>query len=427
MRIVFQNAQVVNPSAVIKDCTVVIEDGRFARVEKGVRIRRGRKTFLLDAADWLLFPGLINIHDHFRGTWLPRCGNGPYENVYQWMNELHAKPSVFAAARERNRIDMPHLYWLGTYKNLFSGVTTVVDHYIRLDREVYSHLPIRLITEFGREGVVRTYHDPETYPSWGDGIVREFRRCAGRRPFIIHVEEGFDKETGTELRRLDRLGVLGPNTILIHGIGFDDEDIETVARHACHMVWCPATHEFLYGRTGRVALWLEHGINTTLGTDSSLTGGLNLFEEMRTALRFCRQRFGYVLALDDLFRMVTSNPARALMMGDKIGGIARGFAADLLVLERRPALSPLETLLETRPADIVLLLQAGQPRYGDERFASLFEGLPGPGGSSPVVVGGKPKRVVGDPIRLLHEVWDQIGRRYHPAFLPFEGRSAEPD
>jgi len=424
MQVVFQNATVVNPDAITEGSTVVIERGKFV---PGGRVRRGQKNIVLDAGNWLLFPGLINLHDHLRGTWLPRCGNGPYQNVYQWMRELHAKPSAFAPARERDRVSMPHLYWLGAYKNLFSGVTTVVDHYVRLDPSIYAHLPIRLITEFGREGVVRTYHEPQAFPSWGDGIVAEYQRCAGRCPFIIHVEEGVDEETGTELHRLERLGVLGPASILIHGIGFDDEDIELVAQNKCHMVWCPATHEFLYGRTGNVAKWLKRKINTALGTDSSLTGGLNLFDEMRTARRFFGQAFGKMLPLDELFKMVTCNPARALMMADKIGRIEPGYAGDVLVLERRPDGSPLETLVEAEPQDIVLLLQDGRPRYGDEQVASLFEAIPEPVGSTPIRVGGKPKRIVGHPVQLLHDVWKEIGRRYHPAFLPFEDTARESD
>jgi len=423
MRLVFQNATIVNPDVIAEGCTVVIERGKFSRVERDGQIRRGRGTILLDASQWLLFPGLINIHDHLRGTWLPRCGNGPYQNVYQWLRELHAKPSAFAPARERDRITMPHLYWLGTYKNLFSGTTTVVDHYVRLEHSLYAQLPIRLITEFGREGVVRTYHEPEIYPSWGEGIVHEFQRCAGRVPFVIHVEEGVDEETGTELHRLERLGVLAPNSVLIHGIGFDDEDIELVAQHGCHMVWCPATHEFLYGRTGNIPEWLERGINTTLGTDSSLTGGLNLFDEMRTALRLYGQMFSRALPLEELYKMVTCNPARALLMDERIGRIAAGYAADVLVLERQPDRSPLETLVEAEPHDIVLLLHAGRPRYGDEPLASLFKAIPNRAGSTRVVVGGKPKRIVGNPIRLLRAVWKEIGRRYHPAFLPFQDSS----
>lgn len=421
MRIVFRNATVVNPDTIVENCTVVIEGRRFAHVEPRASVRRGKRTFLFDADRWLLFPALINIHDHLRGSWLPRCGNGPYENVYQWLKQLHARPSAFAPARERDRISEANLYWLGAYKNLFSGVTTVVDHYIRLDPAIYAQLPIRLITEFGREGVVRTYHEPESYPPWGDGIVQEYRRCGGRIPFIIHVEEGIDEETGTELRRLDHLGVLGPNVILIHGIGFDDEDMRLVARHRCHMVWCPATHEFLYGRTSNVARWLELGINVTLGSDSSLTGGLNLLEEMRTARRLYRQAFGKELPLETLFAMVTTNAAKALLIPDKLGRIERNFWADLLVLERKPDRAPLETLCDARPEDVLLLLQAGRPRYGDERFAPLFEALPEPVGSSSVVVGGRTKRIVGDPAGLLRRVWTEIGRRYKPAFLPFEG------
>lgn len=420
MRIVFQHATVVNPEGLMEECTVVVKGGRFDRVEPCGRVRAGAKTTILDASNWLLFPGLINIHDHLRGSWLPRCGNGPYESVYEWLRDLHATPSVFPAARERDRIPMSRLYLLGTYKNLFSGVTTVVDHFLRVDRSIYADLPIRLITDFGREGVVRSFRDPKTHPPWGNGIREEYESSVGRRPFIIHVEEGFDEETGTELRRLQSLGVLGPNAILIHGIGFDRRDIGIVRQLGCHMVWCPATHEFLYGRTGDVRQWLKEGINTTLGTDSSLTGALNLFEEMRTARRIYHQTFGEPLDPNQVLKMVTSNAARALMMDDRLGRVAPGYRADLLVLERRARRGPAETLLEARPKDVVLLLQAGRPRYGDAQFAPLFQAIPEKIGSSPIVVGSTPKRIVGRPRQLVRKVWKDIGRRYQPAFLPFE-------
>ena len=420
MRIIFENATVVNPDGATEGCTVIVKGSRFDRVDGNGGLRKGPKTVVFDASNWLLCPGLINIHDHLRGTWLPRCGNGPYENVYEWLHDLHATPSVFPPARERERIPMSRLYMMGAYKNLFSGVTTVVDHYLRIDRAIIDPLPIRVITRYGREGVVRSYHDPQTHPPWGDGILREYQRSVGRQPFVIHVEEGFDEETGTELRRLKKLGVLGPNAVLIHGIGFDRKDIQIVAQAQCHMVWCPATHEFLYGRTGNVRRWLKMGINTTLGTDSSLTGALNLLEEMRTAQRVYRKTFGVSLPPNELFNMVTGNPARALMLDGRLGRIAPGYTADLLVLERCANSTPFERIVEARPEDVVLVLLAGRPRYGDRQFDSLFKAGSEPFGSSPITVGGKPKRIVGDPRRLMRKVWKDIGRRFHPAFLPFE-------
>jgi len=420
MQIVFQNATVVNPEET-RPQTVVVRDEKFCWPNRPVRLKQDT---VIDASEWLLFPGLINIHDHLRGTWLPRCGNGPYENVYDWLRELHASPSVFAPAREREQIAEPLLYRLGAYKNLFSGATTVVDHYKRQDPGIYEGLPIRLITDFGREGVVRSFRDPRSFPCWGDGIVREYRECGGVKPFIIHVEEGFDEETGTELRRLERLGVLGSNSILIHGIGFDEDDIETVQRHGCHMVWCPATHRFLYGRTANISRWLEMGINTTLGTDSSLTGGLNLFDEMRQARAFYQETFGQPLDPRELFRMVTANPARALMLDERIGRIAPGYAADLLVLPKRGGQDPFETLLAAEPKDIILLLHEGQPRIVDEALSFLFGAGATAVETTPIVIAGRSKHVIGNPVALLEAVWEQIGRRYHPEFLPFENDTA---
>lgn len=419
MRFLFRDATVVNPDSVEEGCHVLVDNGTFEAVGKTMPSGAADAQVDLVASGWYLYPSLINIHDHLRGSWLPRCGNGPYQNVYQWLDELHVK-KVFEPARERDKIPEKYLYMLGTYKNLLSGVTTVVDHYLRLEEDIYRDLPIRIIRKFGREGVVRTFHDPESHPPWGEGILKEYSESVGKQPFVIHVEEGFDEETGTELRRLDRLGILGSNTVLIHGIGFDEEDIQIVKRKECHMVWCPATHEFLYGRTGNIPRWLEVGISASLGTDSSLTGALNMFEEMRTAKRVYSETFGAEIDSRTLFQMVTSNPAKALMRGESLGRIQEGYEADLLVLERHPGRSPLETLLDARPQDVVLLLQDGRARFGDERLAHVFETGDEALETSAVSVVAMPKRIVGDPVGLMRVIWEKIGRRYTPEFLPID-------
>ena len=89
-------------------------------------------------------------------------------------------------------------------------------------------------------------------------------------------------------------------------------------------------------------------------------------------------------------------------------------AADKLrrVLEAHPGRSPLDTLLDARPQDIVLLLRAGRTQFGDDRFAQAFETGDGAPQTSTVSVVAQPKRIVGDPVGLMQMIWEKIDRRY---------------
>jgi hypothetical protein len=150
---------------------------------------------------------------------------------------------------------------------------------------------------------------------------------------------------------------------------------------------------------------------------------LNLFDEMRTGRQFYRRIFDEELPLEEILQMVTGNSARALMMDDKIGTIAPGLLADLLVLERHTGKEPLESLLDAQPRDVALVLVHGKPKYGDREFQSLFDAAAGNGHLSSVSIHGRPKLLVGDLERLLHGIWDEIGRRYVPEFLPVDASS----
>jgi adenine deaminase len=147
---------------------------------------------------------------------------------------------------------------------------------------------------------------------------------------------------------------------------------------------------------------------------------LNLFDEMRTGQQLYRRIFHEDLPRQEILQMVTSNSARALMMEDKIGTIAPGLLADLLVLERQPGKEPLETLLDAQPHDVALVLVHGKPKYGDREFQPLFDAAAQNGRLTSVNVESRPKLLVGDLDRLLQGIWNEIGRRYVPEFLPVD-------
>ncbi len=360
------------------------------------------------------YPALINIHDHLRGNYLPRIGprDGTYYlNWSYWENDLRASAVVLD---ERAKIDVEKMYRLSAYKNLFSGVGTVNDHFPHEFNEPFiAQLPIRVLRDY------TLAHECSSFDlKWGDGIQVEHRRAVERdHPFITHLEEGFDPESQDGVGVLQRLGCLDDHGVFVHCIGFSDEDIRLVAAAGASVAWCPASNLFMFNVTCKVRKMLEAGVNLSIGTDSTHTGSVNLLEEMRLARETYRRMYGEDLAPSRIAAMVTANPARAFRLQESTGSIAAGKLADLLVLRPR-ASDPYEALLAARIEDIELLLLEGTPILGAAGHEELFALRNCP--CTRVRVRGQEMCVKGDPAGLLTEVRRAVGFRKVLDYLPLD-------
>src|SRR5205814_1065404 len=103
-------------------------------------------------------------------------------------------------------------------------------------------------------------------------------------PFFVHLAEGTDEPARAELARLDALGCLAQNTVLVHGVAIDESGWTRVQAQRAALVWCPASNIFLFGRTADVRRRLDSGpARIALGTDSRLSGARDLLDELRVA------------------------------------------------------------------------------------------------------------------------------------------------
>jgi 5-methylthioadenosine/S-adenosylhomocysteine deaminase len=343
------------PDRVLEDATVVVADGCFRSVEPGGAAPSDART--VDASGFAAVPGLINAHDHLLGAWAPRFGNGPYRNVYGWIEDYH--PSAVRAERDR----VPHgvVVQIGAYRNLLSGATFVAEHFMRGPEEHYAGAPIGMFSDYGREWLVRSLVDPTGWPSWGRGIDAELELAAtDGLPFIIHVAEGIDDEARRELGELDRHGGLRKETVCVHGLGLTAPDVERIAEVGASMVWCPSSNHFLYNATADPRALLERGLRVGLGTDSPMSGGANMLAEIRSARTAWRLQYGETPDPGLLLTLATAGGAAALGLGRSRGVVEPGARADLLCF---PALQadPAADVLGLEPWDLALVLVDGAP------------------------------------------------------------------
>ena len=392
------------PETVKGDVSLKISNGRIKEFKKS-----SQNDFTIGDG-YFLFPALINIHDHLFGTYYPKIGNGPYICWLPWDYDLKSSPIY----EERNKNSAYEIYLLGSYKNLISGVTTVQDHIPhKVNDPFIEKLPIRVIKDYSLSHEVSVYD-----LKWGDGIDVEYKKAVENDiPYITHVEEGFDVESLKGIEILEEHGALSEYTILIHGIGFNENDIKLVAKRKANFVWCPGSNMFMFNRTAKIKDILKEGINVSIGTDSPSSGEINILEEIRFAKKVYYEMYGEELDDKEVVRMITVNPAKALRIQKDLGSIEKGKKADLLLISKTDD-NPYSSLVNAKLSDIALVIMEGKPIYGDENFAQLFNALEVD--HERITVDSKNKLIVGSPTKLMNDIWKNIGYKKKLPFLPIQ-------
>jgi len=366
-----------------------------------------------------IYPSLINTHDHLQGNYRPAVGppKGTFYLTWQpWDNDLKAS----ATFSERSKMSREELYTLSGYKCIFSGVTTVNDHFPQIiNGKILPKLPVRAFLEYGLA------HEATSYDlKWGDGIEVEHERAVKNNwPFITHLSEGFDNEAMHSVEKLENMGILDNHCLFVHCISFSDDDIKKAAKAGASISLCPGSNMLMFNVTAKIRKMLKAGLNLTLGTDSAASGPANLMDEMKNLRRFYRNMYGEDLNPKIIFEMVTINAAKAFWMQDRIGSLDEGKLGDILVLKAKKD-DPFENFVEASMKDIELLVLAGKPIYGERRFLDYFNsseaGSRLPKGYTEIIVGGRPMFITGDPAELYREIRKRTGFKKVLDFLPFE-------
>lgn len=311
----------------------------------------GAGDLVVDLRGDRLYPGLINAHDHLQLNTLPALESDKrYGHAREWIRDVDLRRRTDASFEELVARPRDERLLLGGIKNLLSGVTTVAHHDPAYPFLSDSFFPTRVTTHCGWSHSL--YIDGE------EEVAGSYRSTPPDCPWIIHAAEGTDEEAANEFNRLEELGCLRPNTLIVHGIALDDERRSRLERAGAGLIWCPSSNLRLFGRTAQVHRLAQHG-RIALGTDSRLSGGRDLLAELRVA----RECSG--LSEAALESMVTDHSAAMLRLPDR-GSLTAGNLADLLVLPQGVPLS------RASRADIRLVVLGGNPRYADEAYARLL-------------------------------------------------------
>lgn len=345
----FVNAVVVTERAPASSLRV--KDGRI----DGIDVAPDRRDTVIDLDGSYVFPGLINAHDHLELNSQPRLKwRERYANACEWIADFqprfHTDPDLAVTRPET----LDERLWVGGLKNLLSGVTTVC-HHNPMHRALRRRFPVKVVNRFGFS---HSLHID------GDAAAVSHRNTPPDWPWLIHAGEGTDAAAEGEAGRLERLGCLTPNTVLVHGVAFGPSAADRVIGAGAGLVWCPSSNQFLFGATADVRAF-DDADRLALGSDSRLSGDGDLLDELRAAYA-TRQ-----LSAEGVARAVLSGAAGLLRLS-QAGRIARGAAADLVIV--RPLQpDPYNTLVSAARADLRLVMIDGRACTGDVEFQPAFD------------------------------------------------------
>jgi cytosine/adenosine deaminase-related metal-dependent hydrolase len=347
--VTFVGAQVLGSEGVLAS-RVRIAHGRIAALDA----TPGAGDLVIELNGAIVAPGLINAHDHLELNNFPRLKwRERYDNAGEWIADFQPRFESDPELAPPRAAPLNDRLLIGGLKNLLSGVTAVC-HHNPMHRELRRGFPIR---------VVRDYRYSHSLLIDGDKVVETYRSTPRDWPWIIHLAEGTDADAAREFARLDRLGCLGSNTVIVHGVGLALEDRCKLMERGRGLIWCPSSNLFTLNATIDVRE-LSRARKAALGSDSRLSGGRDLLEEMQVAFQTEQ------VDARSIVHMVSVDAA-ALLGLRETGRIAEGAPADLAIFPAKGA-DAFTSLIAAQRADVRLVMIGGRALYGDVDLAHAF-------------------------------------------------------
>lgn len=367
-----------------------IANSRIESIQEvpGTGVNFAAGSSVIDVHGYLMFPGLVNAHDHLEFALFPRLGRGRYQNFLEWVEDIY-HPGTSPIAEHRAVPRATRLWW-GGLRNLLCGVTTVC-HHNPYEADLFDgNFAVNVVKEYG----------------WAHSLALEAQVAEKRKatpkgqPFLIHLGEGVDERSAQEIFELNRMGALSSDTILIHGLGMDEAGRELLNASGAGLIWCPSSNVFLFGKTltPRDLRGLQR---VALGSDSPLTAQGDLLDEVRYAFE------AHSANAEDLYSYVTQSPATMLALSNGEGSFRTRGRADLFAV-RDTGTIPADTLANLSCRDIELVMIGGRVQLASDAIKSRLpdwstEGL------QPLIVEGIRRWVRAPLKRMFDETTAHLG------------------
>ncbi|VVC03849.1 5'-deoxyadenosine deaminase [Candidatus Burarchaeum australiense] len=389
MGILIRNALVLTQNErreVLKDCDVLIEANRIAKVGKGMR---EKAEHVLDGRGKLVMPGLVNTHTHLAMTLLR--GYADDMRLEDWLEK-----KIWPREAKLKPADVRAGSMLGCLEMIRGGTTSFVDMYfmmgetaaavekcglranlahgmIDMDKPERRKKELAAGEAFVREwngkvrGRIMASFGPHAIYTCSRELLEKTNELAHKHDVKIHIhlsesrKEVVDclaKHSKRPADYLESFGFLSKRVIAAHCVWLRREECALLGKRGVSASHVPASNMKLAGGGAMPIPELEQAkANICLGTDGAASNNsLSMFGAMKLcALLHKNSRWDATVApAQQVLDFATRNGARA--MGAEAGAIAEGRLADLIMLDlRSPNLVPMHSAV----SNVVYAASAG--------------------------------------------------------------------
>jgi len=340
---------------------------------------------VVDLGEHIVMPGLVNAHGHAAMSLLRGYADDlplrPWLEEHIWPVEARVLSEQFVA--DGTDLAMAEMIKTGTtcFADMYFFADSVAEQVRRSgmrsqvgftvfdfptaggeDPDDYIHKGLQLRDSYKGDELIKIACAPHAPYTVGDETMRRIATYANELDMAVHIH---CHETAQEVRdslklyscrplqRLDDLGILLPQTQLVHMTQIDQDDIRLIQDNNCHVVHCPESNLKLASGFCPVGKLIDAGINVAIGTDGAASNNdLDLFGELKTAALLAKAVAGDAAMLDAhaALRMATINGAKALGWEDQTGSLEAGKSADIIAVEisslsQKPLYNPASQLV----------------------------------------------------------------------------------
>lgn len=411
---------------IVRDAAVGVKDGRIAVIGKAADIA-ATAAEVIDCTGMVATPGFIDAHLHSsfhlsRG--LADEANAQsflFDRMYPYEAALEGddvRVSAQFAASELLRHGVTCFIDPGNYHPdasvegaLSTGIRMLVSRSsFDLTKSVLGILPERMIetTETalaGAEQVLAQYaggRHPRLSATASfrglnnasDRLILGLKELAAKYGTLLQTHACFSYSTHdssvarcgmAEIERLEQLGVIDENMLIVHSGWLEPEEVAILARRKPSLVCAPSSslHNG-YGNfvMGKLPELMALGVNVALASDHASSGIVDIVQEMRLACCGYKETRANprVMPPETALEMATVNGARVTPWRDRIGSIETGKDADIVLFdtarpEWQPLINPVANLVYAATGDSVRhVFVAGEQVVRDGRCVRIDEG-----------------------------------------------------
>ena len=379
---------IVPEDRVYENCALAIDQQKIVGIYPQAEVSsKFNADSVVDLDEHILMPGLVNAHGHAAMSLLR--GYADDQPLEPWLEE-HIWPIEKRFLSEKFVADGVKL---AMAEMVQTGTTCFADMYFFADSaaeqiracgmrsqigftvfdfptadgknpDEYIHKGLNLRDTYKDNDLIKIACAPHAPYTVGDETLRRIATYANELDMSVHIHchetakeitDSVHLHSCRPMQRLDDLGILLPQTQLVHMTQIDKDDIRLIQDNNCHVVHCPESNLKLASGFCPITELMDAGINVALGTDGAASNNdLDLFGELKTAALLAKGVSGDATALDAhaALRMATINGAKALGWQDQIGSLEAGKSADVIAvkinsLSQKPLYNPASQLVYT--------------------------------------------------------------------------------